>query len=119
MTYPAQETDYPLLFKAQGPICKSRAEALKMPGPLYTHVKRGGVYRFLGWIKYAGDIAADRLDGKFMALYEALFPDDHEFYTRPASEFREIVTDAKGTHPRFQFETNRTAVVVADSQAGA
>lgn len=113
MSYPVLDAEYPLLFRASGPIYKTRGEALRAPGPLYTHVKSGGVYRLLGHVKYAGDAAAELLDGRYMAVYEHLFPDDHEFYTRCTAEFREIVrTPNKGEHPRFQFETNKVVQTV-------
>ena len=99
---------------AQGPLCATREEALAHPGLLYIHIKAGGVYRKICEAKYAGEKTlrdGRDLEGVRFAVYEHLWPHDHDLYTRPMSEFVEVVRTPKGVHRRFEFATNETLSV--------
>ena len=87
--------------QADGPLYTDREEALKAPGALFIHKKKGGIYRRMGFIKYAGDKCAKEIGDGPMAVYEHLWPYEHSFFGRLDSEFEEIVTTDHGTHPRF------------------
>lgn len=87
---------------AAGPLYETAEEALAAPGAIYVHIKKGGIYRRIGALKYAGDLAADLLEGVSLAAYEHLWPHPHSFFARPDDEFEEIVVTDAGTHARFE-----------------
>lgn len=88
-----------------GPLYTDREEALAAPGAIFVHVKKGGIYRKIVVATYAGDKCKDELDKEPMSVYEHLWPHKHGFYTRPDSEFEELVstgvTGYPPEHPRF------------------
>lgn len=97
---------------ADGPLYTNLFDALNAPGAVYIHVKKGHVYRRIGGGLYAGEIAADVLEGHDIAIYEHLFPDAHAIYLRPQSEFVEVIRTPKGEHRRFEFVVNETITVI-------
>lgn len=102
---------------ADGPLCATLQEALTAPGALYMHVKKGGIYRRIGHIKWAGDLAAEELAGVPISIYEHIWPHRHSFFGRPDAEFVEIVRTDKGEHRRFEFIPN--AVIVGSEPIDA
>ncbi|UTU07826.1 hypothetical protein CcrC1_gp140 [Caulobacter phage C1] len=99
-------------IQADGPLYLTLEAALEAPGAIYTHVKKGGIYRRMGEAKYAGDAAAQTLEGVMMAVYEHLYPYAHSFFVRPQSEFVEVVRTQHGEHRRFVFHTNEILTVL-------
>lgn len=88
-------------MKADGPLYVNREDALKAPGAIFIHLKKGGIYRKMGVSIYAGDKCAEELDREPCSVYEHLWPHAHEFYHRPDSEFEEVVETEHGKNPRF------------------
>lgn len=100
------------LILHDGPLYATAEEALASTGAIYTHIKKGGIYRRIGELKYAGDLAAELLEGVMLAGYEHLWPHEHSFFARPDFEFIEVVRTQHGEHRRFEFMVNEVLTVI-------
>ena len=98
------------LQQVDGPLYATAADALAAPGAIFVHLKKGGIYRRIGALKYAGDLAAAELEGVMLSGYEHLWPHPHSFFARPDHEFEQVVETEHGIHPRFL----RHAVIALD-----
>lgn len=87
--------------QVSGPLYATAEDALAAPGAIFVHLKKGGIYRRMGALKYAGDLGADVLEGVMLAGYEHLWPHPHSFFARPDHEFEQVVETEHGIHPRF------------------